>query len=221
MASPRSLVTALIVFLQFQNTVSASDGPVRRQDSSTYLPGSTLELPSVTSIESVSLLTTVSTSFTVSNGQEESTVIPITVTETFTSPSLPVSYIPSNTPVSYTPSNTPAPTPKSSLPILPIAAAAGGLVFIIALVLPYLFLRRRRRIAAARRDATAAESRPKLDLRLEMSPTTPSLSGGRTFSRLTFSAPYVVPQSPVEGSTAAPSTVSIGQQYHTAPTRRR
>ncbi|KAJ7492027.1 hypothetical protein FB451DRAFT_514349 [Mycena latifolia] len=158
----------------------AASGPVRRQllDNSTFESGATL-------IESDSLFTTVTTSSFVSEGQIKTTVIPITLTS--------ASLIP------YIPSQTSAPTPKSSLPILPIAAAAGGLVIILLIALGVFCLQRRRMLAARRTKVD-----PQLDLEI---PPAPSASGIRTFSRLTFTAPYVVPQSDSQ-STAAASTVS-------------
>ncbi|KAJ7361058.1 hypothetical protein DFH08DRAFT_1031689 [Mycena albidolilacea] len=155
-------------------------------------------------IETVSLSTSLSASLFTSNGQAETTSIPITLTFASLVP-----YLPSiaTDPPSATPTS-----PKSSLPILPIAAAGGGgLAFVILGVGVCLLCRRRRRQRAALRRLTTLKGLPDLDSELPRG----EIPGSRTFSRLTYSAPYVVPQSAGTLSIAAPSTVSIGQQYRT------
>ncbi|KAJ7762338.1 hypothetical protein DFH07DRAFT_956815 [Mycena maculata] len=157
-------------------------------------------------VESTSFLTTTST-FTFS-GHVETAVIASPVTATL------VSLIP------YLPSQSSVPQTHNSV-ILPLAAAVGGLVTIVFAVALCMFVRGRQR----RRVVKIGRNQPEKKLRLDTAPLealeapahTPSIVGSRTFSRLTYSAPYVLPQSPISLSTAAPSTVSMGQQYGTAP----
>ncbi|KAJ6520466.1 hypothetical protein C8R45DRAFT_61161 [Mycena sanguinolenta] len=99
---------------------------------------------------------------------------------------------------------------RPSLPIIPIAVASGGgLVVITGMVALYLFFRRRRRRAALLCGRTT--NPPDLDAEMPLG----EISGSRTLSQLTYSTPYAVPRSTITVSTAAPSTVSIGQQYLT------
>ncbi|KAJ7762340.1 hypothetical protein DFH07DRAFT_408097 [Mycena maculata] len=180
--------------------------------SSSYTPSGTL-------IESVSFSTTTTTSFFTSNGQIETTTMPITVIAFATL----VPYLPSSPAPSAT-SASPSQTKPPPLPILPIAVAVGGggLVALILAAALYVFLRRRRR-----RPVRIGRNQPQTKLCLNTVPLETLDSplahepnnGSRTFSRLTFSAPYVIPHSPVSPSTAAPSTVSIRQQYqyHSVP----
>ncbi|KAJ7508485.1 hypothetical protein B0H11DRAFT_1902109 [Mycena galericulata] len=153
-------------------------------------------------IESVSFQTTTSTSVFTSNGQTETTTIPITITA-FESL---VPYLPSETPETPEP---PAPTKsRSTFPVLAITAAAGGLVAVLLATALYVYIRqRRRRPVRIGSDQKLCLNTVPLDT-LDV-----PAHGTRTFSRLTFSAPYVLPQSPANPSTAAPSTVSMGQQY--------
>ncbi|KAJ7919377.1 hypothetical protein B0H13DRAFT_252381 [Mycena leptocephala] len=173
---------------------------------------------SATLIETVSLSTTVTASlFTASNGEVEITSIPLTLTFATLVPYVPSgSAAASDLPSATAASETTIQTPKSSLPILPYAAGGGGLIAVILLVTLWLLCRRRRRVAALRRSTVVEKQRPNLDSELPRARGGPS----RTFSRLTFSAPYVLPGSDGAASTAAPSTVSIGQQYRTAPSSR-
>ncbi|KAJ7819926.1 hypothetical protein B0H14DRAFT_1349905 [Mycena olivaceomarginata] len=158
-------------------------------------------------IETVSLSTSLSASLFTSNGQAETTSIPITLTFASLIP-----YLPPN--ATNLPSEIETPTSsKSPLPILPIAAAGGGGLALVILGVGVCLLcrRRRRRQRAALRHLTTLKGLPDLDSELPRG----EIPGSRTFSRLTYSAPYVVPQSAGTLSIAAPSTVSIGQQYRT------
>ncbi|KAJ6601192.1 hypothetical protein DFH09DRAFT_1127090 [Mycena vulgaris] len=220
MCSSRSF-SALVLHLQIAASVALSiiDGseiytsmevlrPFQRK-LLTHLPRATVTSTPVSSGSSptFSLYTTVpisvsmSTFTFISNGQTETSAIPIAQTSASLTPP--------------TPSESSIPTTSSPFPILPIVAGGGGLVVVILSVVVFVCFRRHRRALAASRKTTEA----KLDV--EIPPDAPNPSGGRTFSRLTFSAPYTFPQSPISPSTAAPSTVSIGQQYHTAPAGRR
>jgi len=172
---------------------------------------------SSTLVETVSLSTSLSASFFISDGLIETTSIPVTLTFASLVPYLPsesldTADLPSESPDTADLPSESTKTPKSSLPILPIAAGGGGLVVVILGVIAWLLCRRRRRRAALRRRMTV-KGPPDLDSEMPRG----ELAGSRTFSRLTYTAPYTVPRSAGTLSTAAPSTVSIGQQYRTAP----
>ncbi|KAF7302537.1 hypothetical protein HMN09_00888100 [Mycena chlorophos] len=102
-----------------------------------------------------------------------------------------------------------------SFPVIPIAVAAGGTAILLVLLL-IILIYRCRRLRQPRR-AAPLEGSP---LGTEVGRRTPGPADARSFSRMTFSAPYVLPRSPTSrsASTAAPSTVSIGQQYRVSPT---
>ncbi|KAK7063685.1 hypothetical protein R3P38DRAFT_3164676 [Favolaschia claudopus] len=175
--------------------------------------------PSSTYVQTISLSTSLSPSFVTSDGQTQTTLVPVT---TLVFESL-VPYIPSQSAQDAVfPSQSAIyNTHKSSIPIIPIVAVAGGgLTAIIAGVALCLIFHRRRRKASLRwRTVIQAHGPPDLDLEL---PRDENRVDSRTFSRLTYSAPYVVPQSSVGlASIAAPSTVSIGQQYQTVRVPRR
>ncbi|KAJ7200230.1 hypothetical protein B0H12DRAFT_548051 [Mycena haematopus] len=179
------------------------------QSNLNYHPRATTSDPTSALILTVSLSTSLSASLFTYNGQAETTSIPLTLTLTNLVPYVPSEAADAANPASETGTNT---APKSSLPILPIAAGGGGLAVLIVAVALYLLCRRRRRKAL--RCGTTVKTHPDLDAELPRG----EIPGSRTFSRLTYTAPYVVPQSTRTVSTAAPSTVSIGQQYRTVRT---
>ncbi|KAJ7157216.1 hypothetical protein C8R46DRAFT_1113815 [Mycena filopes] len=178
------------------------------------LPKDTLSDTNATLIETVSLSTSSSTSiFTNSaDGEALTTVVPVILTfETL------VPYLPSDS--ASPPSQSATATLRAtSLPIIPIAAGGGGLVAVILVGVAYLVTRKRRSRTIIR-HSTIKQVRPDLDS--EFPSPDRSNMGSRTFSRLTFSAPYVVPPSTSSPSIAAPSTVSIGRQYRIVPIRGR
>ncbi|KAJ7045087.1 hypothetical protein C8F04DRAFT_1174076 [Mycena alexandri] len=212
MRSSRWSFAALAVFLsQFQSTLSAVSAKVASDGGIARIRG--LKSPR-DAFSNVSLSTSSSTSLsTLSDGEVLTTVVPVTLTFATLVP-----YLPSYT--SYLPSQSAAATPKpASLPIIPIAAGGGGLVAIVLVVILYMLSRRRRRRKAIRHSTIKPLVRPDLDS--EFPQPDRSNMASRTFSRLTFSAPYVVPPSTSNPSIAAPSTVSIGRQYRIAPIRGR
>ncbi|KAJ7070539.1 hypothetical protein C8F01DRAFT_382976 [Mycena amicta] len=162
-------------------------------------PSSSAANPTV--IESLSLFTTVSTvTFSIGGGVET-----FTATATQTVASL----------VPFNPTQTLAAAPiNTSFPVIPVAAAGGGVGLVLVLVSLFLLLQWRRRRRAPKRCAPLEGS----PLEIELGRVTPANpTAPRSFSRLTFSAPYVLPRSPTSHSTAPPSTISVGQQYHVAP----
>ncbi|KAJ7608789.1 hypothetical protein FB45DRAFT_1039457 [Roridomyces roridus] len=105
-----------------------------------------------------------------------------------------------------TPTNE-ATRPSLHLPVLPIAVVSACIV-LVALLSAFYVLNRRRSLVRIgdNQRRLCLESQP---LESEAEP-----AEGRTFSRLTFTAPYVLPRSRASLSTAAPSTV-LGMQYPT------
>ncbi|KAF7347298.1 hypothetical protein MVEN_01485100 [Mycena venus] len=183
---------------QFIFSVSVLTG-YDSQSSLNYHPRAIFsDTPSATVIESGFLSTSLSASFFTSNGQTQTTSIPVTLAFATLVPYLPsesadAAELPSA-------SSNPTPTPKLSFPILPVAAGGGGLVVVVILGITALLLCRRRRRKAALHRRMMVKIQPNLDSELPRG----ELAGSRTFSRLTYSAPYVVPQSAGTLSTAAP-----------------
>lgn len=161
----------------------------------------------------LSLSMTMSRTTFLSDGQSQTTVVTVgagTQAPASTPPSTPSTH-------PQTLQNTSPPfDPKHAVPVVPIVAAACALALLGSLALLYFFCCfRRQRLAVCQND-TKAQAQLDLEIPTSAAADAPG-PGGRSFSHMTFSAPYVVPQSSTSPSTAAPSTVSVGQQYRTAP----
>ncbi|KAF7302942.1 hypothetical protein MKEN_01256700 [Mycena kentingensis (nom. inval.)] len=122
--------------------------------------------------------------------------------------------------VQLAPSSSGALSAPFKFPIIPVVAGGGGAVIALLLFVIYILLRRRRKRPREPARVARLDLAPEMELGPVNSEDREQPTGGRgtrSFSRLTFTAPYVIPPASITLSTAAPSTVSIGQQYAVAP----